>query len=83
MNDIQFDVGLHGVPLFPVLAGYGTGIFVKMGMPVIVALVIGLIVLEIALKNSCRKNLSRPFFSTFTFTSRLLLQCASSTATKQ
>lgn len=41
-NDIQFDVGLHGIPLFPVLAGYGTGIFVKMGMTVMVALVIGL-----------------------------------------
>ncbi|KAF8360712.1 hypothetical protein PRIPAC_87635 [Pristionchus pacificus] len=29
--DVHFDVGLHPIPIFPALAGYGTGLLMKMG----------------------------------------------------
>lgn len=81
-NDIQFHVGLHGIPLFPVLAGYGTGLLVQTGMTVQLALVSVLLSSktqsQLFLLETCfceENTFFRPFSLTFTFTWRLQLQC--------
>ncbi|GMR34713.1 hypothetical protein PMAYCL1PPCAC_04909, partial [Pristionchus mayeri] len=40
VNDVHLDVGLHGIPLFPAIAGYGNGILLRLGVSVKTGLVI-------------------------------------------